>query len=195
MLTTLRADVPMLVRVTFWAALVVPTCWSAKVSDDDENEVVPLVATPATPSVCGLVASESVTDMFARRVPPTVGAKVTDTVQLWPTARLVGQVLVTGKSDRLLEIEVIESEVLPWFFRVAIWLVLEPPRATLPKLSVDGVIMTPGTVALPVNGIVCGLPPALSVIFTVPAATPETVGEKMTLMVQLAPGATEVPQS
>jgi hypothetical protein len=45
-------------------------------------------------------------------------------------------------------------------------------------------------VAVPLRASVCGLPGALSVIESVPVRLPETLGEKVTLMVQLAPGAT-----
>src|SRR5215467_1024308 len=43
---------------------------------------------------------------------------------------------------------------------------------------------------VPVNGAVCGLPLALSVIETEPVRVPVAVGLKVTLMVQLAPEAT-----
>jgi hypothetical protein len=40
----------------------------------------------------------------------------------------------------------------------------------------------------------CGLPEALSVMLRVPVRVPEAVGLKVTLMLQLAPAATELPQ-
>jgi len=42
-----------------------------------------------------------------------------------------------------------------------------------------------GAVPVPVNGTVCGLPPALSVIVSVPARAPSTVGVNVTLIVQV----------
>jgi len=45
-----------------------------------------------------------------------------------------------------------------------------------------------------VRATVCGLPVALSVTVMVPGWLPVAVGVKVTVMVQLAPAATEVPQ-
>ena len=47
---------------------------------------------------------------------------------------------------------------------------------------------------LPVRLTVWGLLPALSVMVRVPVRVPVTVGVKVTLMVQLPPAATDVPQ-
>src|SRR2546429_7618317 len=53
-----------------------------------------------------------------------------------------------------------------------------------------------GAGALPVpDGLpVCGLPAALSVMVIAPVRVPVAVGVKVTLMAQLAPAATDVPQ-
>ena len=53
---------------------------------------------------------------------------------------------------------------------------------------------TTGPVPVPVRPTVCGLPEALSVIVTEAVRVPGAVGAKVTLRVQLAPVATEVPQ-
>ena len=55
------------------------------------------------------------------------------------------------------------------------------------KLTLDA---TP----VPVRATVWGLPVALSVMVIVPGWLPVAVGVKVTVMVQLAAGATEVPQ-
>ena len=47
---------------------------------------------------------------------------------------------------------------------------------------------------VPVRLTVCGLPAALSLTLSVALLVPLTVGENVTLMVQLAPWATELPQ-
>ena len=47
---------------------------------------------------------------------------------------------------------------------------------------------------MPVRLTVCGLPVALSVTVIVPGCVPVAVGVNVTLIVQLAPAATEVPQ-
>ena len=47
---------------------------------------------------------------------------------------------------------------------------------------------------VPDNETVCGLPAALSVTFNVALRAPVVVGANVTLMVQLAPAANELPQ-
>ena len=48
---------------------------------------------------------------------------------------------------------------------------------------------------VPVSAIVCGLPAALSAMEMAAVRVPVLVGVNVTLIVQLAPGVTEVPQS
>jgi hypothetical protein len=50
------------------------------------------------------------------------------------------------------------------------------------------------SIPVPESSTVCGLVPALSVSVSVPLRLPASLGEKVTLMVQLAPAATESPQ-
>ena len=52
---------------------------------------------------------------------------------------------------------------------------------------------TAGAVPVPVRLTVCGLPVALSVRVTAAVRVPLAVGVKVTLIVQLAPAATELP--
>ena len=54
--------------------------------------------------------------------------------------------------------------------------------------------MATGMLAAPLKLTVCGLPAALSATVSVPVRVPEVVGINVTLMVQLAPAATELPQ-
>ena len=51
-----------------------------------------------------------------------------------------------------------------------------------------------GATPVPVRATVWGLPVALSVTVMVPGWLPVAVGVKVTVMVQLAPAATDVPQ-
>jgi hypothetical protein len=67
--------------------------------------------------------------------------------------------------------------------------------------KVTGEFCSPGVVAvvapqnpLPLRAMTCGLKEALSLISTVPDISPAPFGEKVTLMVQLALGATALPQ-
>ena len=52
-------------------------------------------------------------------------------------------------------------------------------------------VVAPVVVPVPLRPTVCGLPVALSVNVIVPGWLPAAVGVKVTLMVQLAPAATE----
>ena len=66
------------------------------------------------------------------------------------------------------------------------------PTVWLPKFTLPGdkLIMVP----VPVRLTVWGLPPALSVIVTVPLTVPFSTGVKVTEIVHLAPAATLDPQ-
>src|SRR6516164_6403022 len=83
------------------------------------------------------------------------------------------------------------SVVLPTLVRVVgrdlIW-----PSGTLPKPRLVGLNST--TVPAPLRLAVCGLPGALSATESAAVRDPRWVGVNVTLIVQLAPGATELPQ-
>src|SRR5215471_8458464 len=71
------------------------------------------------------------------------------------------------------------------------------PTTCPEKLSEPGVMLTAGPlgdVPLPVRVALCGLPAALSETDSVPPRVPVVVGVKVTLIVQLPPAATELPQ-
>ena len=70
------------------------------------------------------------------------------------------------------------------------------PTPWAPKVRLVGLRLTTGPVPvpLPVRLTVWGLLPALSIMVRVPVRVPVTVGVKVTLMVQLPPAATDVPQ-
>src|SRR5437899_12710335 len=55
-----------------------------------------------------------------------------------------------------------------------------------------GAKVTAGAMPVPARDTDCGLPTASSVMFTAAARTPGPAGVKLTLIVQLAPGATEL---
>jgi len=87
-------------------------------------------------------------------------------------------VMVTGVGCLLLTVTVFAALVVVtgWF----------------PKPNVVGVTVT-GTTPVPVSGTVWGLLLALSVIVRVPVRLPVVVGEKVTLIVQFAPAASDTP--
>lgn len=83
---------------------------------------------------------------------------------------------------------------LPVLLRVKVWAALVVPMPWLLKdrLGADSPAM--GPLPVPVRLMLCGLSLALSVRVMVAERVPVTVGEKVTLTVQLLPDATGVPQ-
>jgi hypothetical protein len=93
-----RVEVPLLVRVTFMGTLLVPTVCEGKLSDGGEKLTAVAVPVRVTDTVA-LRKLLSVTTSVAERVPPPVGAKDTETVQVLPLARTPrGQLSVSVKS-------------------------------------------------------------------------------------------------
>ena len=85
-----REVVPTLVRVTFFAPLIVPKAWVEKVKLTGESfTVVPI---PLRVTFCGLPAALSLMLSAAVRVPLAVGLKVTLMLQLAPAANEPPQV-------------------------------------------------------------------------------------------------------
>lgn len=153
---------------------------------------------PVSARVCGLPGALSVTDTLAVRLPPAVGVKVTETVHEPPAGTVVGatgQVLVWAKSPALVSvmaIPLIDSGAVPVLVNVTLCAALAVPTPWLVNDREGGLSVAAGAaaaVAVPVRAAVCGLPVALSVTERFPVRLPEDVGEKVTLIAQLAPAA------
>ena len=84
----------MLLKVTLWAALVVPTSWLANVRLAGESTAAAAIPLPLRATVCGLPLALSVTDRVPLRVPVAVGLKLTLILQLVPAFRFPPQLLV-----------------------------------------------------------------------------------------------------
>jgi len=82
---------------------------------------------------------------------------------------------------------------LPVLLRVAVCTALVVPTDWLPKTRLVGERPSTAAVPVPERLTVCGLPLALSVTLTEAVRLPLAEGVKVTLMVQLAPAATELP--
>ncbi len=84
----------------------------------------------------------------------------------------------------------------PVLVSVTVCAALVVPTVWLAKVSevTERLAVVVGAVPVPVRLTVCGLPEALSVMLKVPVRVPDAVGVNVTLMVQLAPAATEPPQ-
>ena len=65
---------------------------------------------------------------------------------------------------------------------------------TLPKLTLVGLTLSSSDIPVPESATTCGLPVALSEMLSEAARLPAAEGVKVTVRVQLAPAATELPQ-
>ena len=89
----------------------------------------------------------------------------------------------------------IVTVVVPVFVNVAICGTLLVPTATVGNVNNTGVNVTvPCCVPVPTSETVCGLLGAPLVMVNVAVRVPTTVGVNVTLMSQVAPAASEVPQ-
>src|SRR5579863_2873146 len=91
---------------------------------------------------------------------------------------------------------VIDSAALPLFVRVITCAALGLFKGWLLNTRLTGDSATAGALEppVPVKLALCGLPLALSATETAPVRTPAAVGLKVTVIVQLAPAAIELPQ-
>jgi hypothetical protein len=94
MLLIFRGADPMLLNVTLWAALVVPTSWLANERLGGDSPAAGAIPLPLSATVCGLPLALSVTDRAPARVPELVGLKLTLILQLVPAHKLPPQLLV-----------------------------------------------------------------------------------------------------
>src|SRR5205807_2094251 len=86
-----RAADPVLLKVTVWAALVVPTSWLANVRLAGNSPAAGAIPLPLRATVCGLPLALSVTDSVPVRMPVAVGLKLTLMLQLAPLPKLALQ--------------------------------------------------------------------------------------------------------
>jgi len=150
---------------------------------------------PESATSCGLPGALSVTLKDALRAPVAVGLNVTLKVQLAPAAKEAPQVCVCKKFPALvpvIAIELIVSAAVPTLVRVTVLAALVVPTVTVPKLKLVGDSLA--VVPTPLSGTTCGLPGALSVTLKEALRVPVAAGLNVTLKVQLAPAAKDVPQ-
>jgi len=146
------------------------------------------------------VEASSKTSSVPVRVPLAVGANVTWMVQLAFTARVegwMGQLFVSAKSPELWPnrpmLETLIGAV-PVLVRVALWDPLLVPTIWFPKVSELGASVAGPEFAAPLRLTACGLFGALSANVKVPKNMPAAGAVNVTLIAQLAPTASELPQ-
>lgn len=197
MLLMVRVAFPVLLSVAVWAVLVVPTLVELKLRLAGETLAEGALPVPVTLTACGLVVALSVIVREAVRVPQDVGANVTLIVQVPPATMLLLQVLVSAKSPGLAPANVMlvmDRDAFPVLLRVTDWAALVVLTDWLAKVKLEGERPTTGPLPVPLRLIVCGLPAALSVIVTAAVRFPVATGVKVTLIMQLLVGASELPQ-
>ena len=172
----------------------------AEVDPPEGGAKVKSCPVPIRLTVCGLPAALSVIVMVPVRFPPAVGLNVTAMAQFAPAATLDPQVLVSAKSPALapeIAMLVTLSAAFPLFESVTICGAVVISNNSEVKVRLTGDRPTMGPVPVPLRTTFCVLPATpllLSVTVNVPVRLPSAVGLNVTLIVQLAPAATLVPQ-
>ena len=143
----LSVALPVLVMVTVWGALTVPTFWFAKVRLVGEivTAVAAVTPEPVKVMVWGLFAALSVMVISSVSAPNVDGVKVRLSVQLVPPAPSVPtQMSVSAKSvldDTICEIA---SGWLPTLMTLTVCTGLLTLKVWFPKFTVGGTIAIPG---------------------------------------------------
>ena len=196
-LVIVRLPLPLFVRVIVCGELVVLTAWLPNVRVVAERLTTGAAPVPVRLTVCGLPAALSAILTAAVRAPAAVGVNATLIVQLPPAATEPPHVLLTEKSPAFAPVRLMPlmlKLVFPVLSRVVLCAALVVPTFWLLKLRLDGVRLTDEAPPVPVRLTVCGLPAALSEMLTAAVRAPATVGVNVTLIVQLPPGTTALPQ-
>jgi hypothetical protein len=185
--------VPVFESVALCVGLAVPIVCPLNVRVDGEAVAMGAVPVPVSDTLCGLPDALSTTVTEPDRVPVALGVKVTLIEQLAAAARVAPHVFVSAKSPLLVMFEIAIAS-LPVFDSVMVCAALVVPTGCAPKSKLVGVRLATGAPPVPASATVCGLPEAVSFKVRLPVMFPVTVGEKLTLMEQLAPAASEEPQ-
>jgi hypothetical protein len=159
------------------------------------GESFAVVPIPLRVTFCGLPAALSLMLSAAVRVPDAVGLNVILMLQLAAVANELPHVWVCAKSLALVPVTAIAvmlKVVLPMLVSTTVFAELVLPMATVPKFKLLGESFA--VVPIPLNVTFCGLPVELSVMARAALRVPEAVGVNLTLIVQLAPTAIELPQ-
>lgn len=161
---------------------------------------VPADPVPVMTADCGEPAALSATEIAAVKLAAEAGVKLTVMVQVAPAARDAPQLLVWPKLlafAPVAEMLVIVSAVLPGFDNVMGRGVADVLMVVLGKASGFGLRTacgTSGAVPVPVTAADCGEPAALSAMEIAAVRAAAEAGVKVTVMVQVAPAASDAPQ-
>src|SRR5579859_1455715 len=150
------------------------------------------MAEPDSETVVGVLLALLFTVRVPLRVPPTVGVKVTVTVQD-PLTAMLEQLFVWLKSP-VVETPETVAVLVPELVMVTDCAGAEEPTTVLPNVRLAGLAFStgPGAVPVPDRLTVLVTPPALTV--NVPVRDPAAVGLNVTLTVQEPFAAIDEPQ-
>ena len=153
-----------------------------------------MLPTPLRLTDCGLPVALSAKVRLALRVPLTAGVKVTPTTQA-PLGATVAPAQVSlliakslGFAPPIVTVETVRFAA-PLLVTVSVCAALGAPTSWLPKSRLAAESVKAEAMPVPLTGMMCGLPAASSVIFTDAVRFPAAEGLKVTVAVQLAPGA------
>jgi hypothetical protein len=190
-----RATMFGLVIVTVLAPDTVPTATLPNASETGENVGFERTPVPVSATAWGLPAASSEIVKLPLRVPVCVGLNVVPIVQLAAGARslpLHVSLLIT-KSPEGTTASIWRATVLG-FLRVVVFVVLEAPTITLPKLQVSGVIVSLPATPAPFRAADPALGFASSLNDSNAVRVPSAAGVKVSITVQLVPLARVEPQ-
>ncbi len=198
-LASVSAALPVLLSVTVWVAADEPTAVSEKPRLVGERPAIAPVPVPLSETAWGEPAALSAMLTEPVTLPIDAGLKVTVIAHVPLAATLVVQVLVCVKelspltvTAGLFHVSAAVPELVTVIFCVA---AVEPTAVPAKvRLAADRVTAGAGASPVPVSPAVCGEPLALSATLTTAASEPTAVGVNLTVMTQLAPAATLVPQ-
>jgi hypothetical protein len=152
------------------------------------------VAEPDSETDCEPPEASSLIVKTPVRVPLALGANVTLIEQLELAASVAGQLLLCVKSPEV-AMEAIFIGTAPLLLSVTGLMALCIPTAVVANARLPGETLAIGTAPVPESGTVSYEKNCASLLIPrTPLRDPDAEGVKITLIMQLAPGATEDPQ-
>ena len=152
------------------------------------------VPVPESDTVCGLELLLSLMFRVSLRLPAAVGVKVTLIFVPLPGVTLIGSVPAERAKSAAFKPVMLKLEInrspFPELLTAIEDAALVVFTAWLVNVTLVGSITGTGAVAVPDRATVCGLPVALSLIFSVAARFPPAIGANFTVIMVLPPGTT-----
>jgi hypothetical protein len=149
MLLMLSVAVPLLVRVTVWVELELPTRTFGKVRLEGVNVTFAAAPVPLRTMECGEPAASSTMTMDPVRDPDALGVNVTENVHSPAAGTLLPQVSVSAKSPVTL-VEEIDNAALPRLRRRTVCKRLVEPTGKMPNCVELGLTETMEADAAPI---------------------------------------------